>query len=367
MNDTIKKLLEPVSADQPCGPDLTYDSRFEELETLLKGKPEVDFGNIKKEAEPPDWRELGEKATAFLQASKHLRGATILCCSLLKTRGLEGFCDGVQLLRGLLDQYWPTLYPLLDPEDNNDPTARLNILSALTAPRGTVTGWLAFGDYLYTTPLCQPRGAAPVTFEQIQIAKLRAGGEQAEATQGPDLTAVGALLRAGAAQLAENHKRLKEAVEAVQGIDQFLTTALSAGKTMSFEDLKGTLAEITKAIEPYLAADGNGADTATAAGQGPALAIEGRGTGTVIAVSGPIRSREDVVRGLDQMCQYYDQAEPGSPVPYLLRRAQKLANMNFVEAVQELNLVTDPAMLRPSMGSAVDGAAVSAPAPEVST
>jgi type VI secretion system protein ImpA len=69
-------------------------------------------------------------------------------------------------------------------------------------------------------------------------------------------------------------------------------------------------------------------------------------------VRGSIRSREDVVRVIDNICNYYEQVEPCSPVPYLLRRAQKLARMNFIEAVQELNLATTDS-LRPSMGSAV--------------
>ena len=73
-------------------------------------------------------------------------------------------------------------------------------------------------------------------------------------------------------------------------------------------------------------------------------------------VTGPIRSREDVVRTLEAVCAYYQQAEPGSPVPYLLKRAQKLATMNFVEALQELALANLDA-LRPSMGSTIEGPA----------
>lgn len=367
MNELTEKLLQPVTPDQPCGPDLSYDGRFEELETLLKGKPEVDFGDIKKPAEPPDWRELQQKSAAFLQQSKHLRAATMLCCSLLKTAGLPGFRDGLQLLRGLLEKYWGSLYPLLDPEDNNDPTARLNILSALTAPRGSVTGWLTFMDYLYTTPLCQPKGAAPATFEQLQNAKLKASGEQsAPAPQGPDLAALETLMRAGAAQLGENHQCLQQALEAVQGIDQFLTSTLSAGQAMSFEDLDRALKDILGGIQPYLlAAGGSGEESAQAAGAAGQSQAEAASAGAIV-VSGPIRSRDDVVQALERICQYYDQVEPGSPVPYLLRRAQKLANMNFVQAVQELNLVTDMATLRPSMGSLVDGQAA-APTPETGT
>ena len=50
--------------------------------------------------------------------------------ALLKLRGLPGLRDGLAVLRGLIDQYWDQLYPRLDPDDNNDPLERMNILAA---------------------------------------------------------------------------------------------------------------------------------------------------------------------------------------------------------------------------------------------
>ena len=72
-----------------------------------------------------------------------------------------------------------------------------------------------------------------------------------------------------------------------------------------------------------------------------------------IAIGGAIRSREDVVKALDSICEYYRQVEPGSPVPLILRRARKMAKMDFVQAMQELALAT-PDQMRPSLGSIVD-------------
>jgi type VI secretion system protein ImpA len=66
-----------------------------------------------------------------------------------------------------------------------------------------------------------------------------------------------------------------------------------------------------------------------------------------------------VIRTLDHLCDYYRQIEPGSPVPFLLRRAQKLANMDFIQAMHELNLATAD-QLRPSLGTTVDTGAASA-------
>jgi type VI secretion system protein ImpA len=59
------------------------------------------------------------------------------------------------------------------------------------------------------------------------------------------------------------------------------------------------------------------------------------------------------LRVLDSVCSYYRQAEPGSPVPFLLQRARKLATMDFIQAMQELNLANAD-QLRPSLGSSID-------------
>ncbi len=104
MNERVEKLLQPISADQRCGPDLSYDPRLEELETILKGKPEVDIGSVVKPAEPPDWVRLRDACIEVLGVAKHLRPAVCLCCCWLRLEGLPGFRDGLQLLRGLLEQ-----------------------------------------------------------------------------------------------------------------------------------------------------------------------------------------------------------------------------------------------------------------------
>lgn len=354
MNEFIEKLLQPVSAEQVCGPDLSNGGQFDELETILKGKPEVEIGSVQKPAEPPDWKELKDKSAEFLGQSKHLRVATMYCCSLLKINGVAGFRDGVQLIQGLLEKYWAPLYPLLDPDDNNDPTQRLNILGALTVPRGSsAAGWLTIVDGLYAAPVCQIKGAPPLTFDNIISSRQAAPAEGAPPPTGPTAAAIASALRdVGSEQLTAQRDAVQQALDAVRAIDQYLTTTLGAGSTISFEVAEKALQEMLGGLQGYMdgtgATDGAAATDATTGSASSAGAADSGG----IMVRGAIRSREDVVRAIDTICGYYEQVEPSSPVPYILRRAQKMAGMNFIEAVQELNLAT-PDSLRPSMGSAV--------------
>lgn len=348
MNELIEKLLKPISDEQPCGPDLSNDGEFDRIETILKGKPEVEIGNVQRPAEPPDWRELAEASAGYLGRSKHIRVAVILCCSRLKTSGLAGFRDGLELIRGLLEQYWPALYPQLDPQDGNDPTQRLNILGSLTRPRGSVIGsWLIVVDGLYAAEVCQPKGAPALTFDQLLASRAKPAEGESAPVEGPTAAAVAAAIRdAGNEQINGQREALKQSLAAIQGIDQYLTTTLGAGNTISFEVVERALQEMLSGLESYVPGSDGSASEATAT-EGETGASAG-----AINVRGSIRSREDVVRAIDTICSYYEQVEPSSPVPYVLRRAQKLAQMNFIEAVQELNLATTDS-LRPSMGSGI--------------
>ena len=286
------------------------------------------------------------------------------CGSALRLDGLPGFRDGLQLIRGLLEQYWAALHPVLDPEDK-DPTQRLNILSALTTPRGSASGWLMFLDYLYAAPVCARRGAPPVSFETLLTAQGPAAAGEAPADSAEFAQAAAAIRAGGAGQADAHRQTLIESMATLHAIDSFLTTTLGTGGTINFEELQKTLEAMSKALGPFLS-DGAAADAAApVVGEG---SIEtGSGSATpAMTVRGQIRSREDVIRQLEAICAYYRQVEPSSPVPVLLRRAQKLVNMNFLQVVQELSFAPVES-LRPSMGGAVDELAASGGQPPPAT
>ncbi|MGK2926590.1 MAG: ImpA family type VI secretion system protein, partial [Lysobacterales bacterium] len=74
---------------------------------------------------------------------------------------------------------------------------------------------------------------------------------------------------------------------------------------------------------------------------GAAGADQAEGTAAVAAGSaaprsGPISNRSDVVRALERVCEYYSVQEPSSPVPLLLRRAQRLVEKSFMEILEDM-------------------------------
>ena len=118
----VNKLLEPVSDEAPCGEDLEYDAEFGELERAAEGKPGHVMGDEEIPPEPPRWEDVNEAAEALFARTKDLRVATHLAHAQLNTEGFQGFANGLDGVNGLVQQYWDNVYPLLDEEDDIDPT-----------------------------------------------------------------------------------------------------------------------------------------------------------------------------------------------------------------------------------------------------
>src|SRR6185312_6050275 len=159
----VAALLEPVSDAAASGEAIEYDGQFIELETLARGKPEQEVGDMFVPAEEPDWREVERLALELCARSKDLRVAVILLRAELKLAGLAGLKDSLELIHGYVSRYWDSVHPQLDPEDDNDPSARVNILASLCDPEATLR-------LLRAAPLSQSRQFGRVSYRDFAIA-----------------------------------------------------------------------------------------------------------------------------------------------------------------------------------------------------
>ncbi len=97
---------EVISAEQPAGSDIAYDDDYEKLTVEIKklSSPTADSAI--------DWSRVTELSRKILaEKSKNLQVACYLCIALCNTDGLQGCATGVHVLRGLLDNFWDSLYP----------------------------------------------------------------------------------------------------------------------------------------------------------------------------------------------------------------------------------------------------------------
>ncbi|MBT8341149.1 MAG: type VI secretion system protein TssA, partial [Desulfatitalea sp.] len=96
----------PVSEANPAGEDVRYDSDFEMVQT------EIDKLSSPTASGQVDWSLVAKKSAEILQAkSKDMTVAGYLCVAGLHTRNIDGFDDGVAILRDMVEAYWDILYP----------------------------------------------------------------------------------------------------------------------------------------------------------------------------------------------------------------------------------------------------------------
>ena len=117
---------------------------------MARGKQETQFSA----AEPPDWKQLRSRCLELFGRSKDLRIAMTLAVASMELDGLPGFRESLSLVKGLLETYWPTFYPQLDPADDNDPLQRMNIVASLATPIGTFGDPFRILERLRAMPLC---------------------------------------------------------------------------------------------------------------------------------------------------------------------------------------------------------------------
>ena len=335
---SVPELLAPLPGDSPCGGDLAYDADFKAFNVQLKGRPETQFSD----AEPPNLRAAQQAALKLFRRTKDLRVTIGLALTLLQADGLPGFAQGLEVLRGLLDAYWPQVYPLLDPEDDNDPLERVNIIASLALPEGTYDDPLGFIAKLKQTPLCRSKRGANFSLAQIEAATMAAakGGADGNGEESAASLAVikGAFEDTPAGFLEAHLHSIDAAVASLNAVDEFLTTTVGVSRTVNFKLPLDVLSNIRKRVTGFLPdtipAEGveELVDTTDATTAAPAQRMAG----------GAIQSRDDVVRTLDAICAYYAANEPSSPVPELLGKAKALVGRSFLEILQLLAPDTTP-------------------------
>ncbi|HYN78563.1 MAG TPA: type VI secretion system protein TssA [Lamprocystis sp. (in: g-proteobacteria)] len=320
-------LLKPISDDHPSGEDLEYDADFLAFVEASTSIPERRMGDSVIPAAEPDWRQVLTLGKTLMARSKDLRIAVPVTRALLQLHGLPGLHAGLELVQGLTGRFWDDLFPELDTDDSNDPTARVNVLTEL-ADRDTLVAQLRI------TPLVRSRVFGPITWRDIEIAE---GRVQAPVDAKPlDTAAIdGAFLDCDLDGLVTVGGAVEDALGTLRTLGRELAARVGAGQMPDFTPLTGLLTQINGMLKVHLETRQPTAVAEVAAAQAAGSPEGGPGL-TLATVPGQISSRDDVVRTLEQICDYYSRYEPSSPVPLLLKRAKRLVTGSFVDILRDL-------------------------------
>lgn len=328
----LDSLLAPIDGDSPVGADLEYDAAFLALERAATPKAERVMGDDVKAAEEPDWSSVVDMSTTLLARSKDLRVAGHLATAWLRTAGMPGWAAGMGLVHGLLENFWDNVYPQLDAEDDNDPTARVNAVLPLASLSGAL-------GYVQNTPFVQSPRLGRFSLRDLRIAngELKPSATADGDAAAPSLTEIEACcMDCADEELTATATAISQALEHVHAFDRIFTDQIGT-QGPDLKPLLTDLQELDKFVSAQMARrhPADGADAAeTGAEDGAETAAIG---GAVVKVdNGKINSPQDVMRRIDDICEYYTRAEPSSPVPLLLRRAQRLVGLSFLDLMKDL-------------------------------
>jgi type VI secretion system protein ImpA len=362
---TIDELLRPVSPKATCGVlDLVSDGQLGALEQAIKGRPaKTQFKDgetvVIQGAQEPSWslleksarglflggripdltRPEGSETEVNVQPVKHLKAAMVLTLAELELTGIAGFTEGLELIARLLTEHWDEVHPTADHEDPEDPfIARFNILAPLAiAPLGPATSsgsvstedsWHLY-ERLLAAPLLNstPQGSLNVR----DCISPWATGLKLRLPPGEEITAERVReVRLSAPEIVARQRQvLQAATAAVEKIDAAFAKAPGTIKP----DLQFLL-RLLKGIASVLSDDKAASESVGAPKEVVRLGVAATGDG----LAGLLSSREEAVRKLGEVAEYFRQHEPSSPIPQIIDRVRALVGKNFLALVDELGL-----------------------------
>jgi type VI secretion system protein ImpA len=345
----IDSLMSPISGGHPAGAELRYEpldakrgiSWHDEIREAAR---ENLFEQAPKYADWPKVIDLTTKALTKL--TKDWQIAAWLAEAVVKHETVDrlaGLRDGTKLMRGLMEQYWDNLYPVIDPEDGDGPlVGRANIVSALCE---------SLAIAVKKIPLTKNQFGLNYNFWQWQesrkfdipdnpnehndeIAELiREASGEGKLTSRDWRTAENAtpyehfLDRLNL--IKECQMELKLFDEAMDDKFQHKIGERVRRESPGVKKLSQALDEVHDLIAgieamkrpPDVSVDNsNGAET----GQGFAMS------------HGAVRSRQEALKRLEEVANYFRHAEPHSPVALLVQRAVKWGNMDLDSWLDEV-------------------------------
>jgi type VI secretion system protein ImpA len=308
----LSKWLQDVSSDSPCGGDFVDSS--------------PDYFSLERKVsittESSEWKKLKLEADDFLGKTKDIRLYALYTRILIHTEKnpLIGLSKGLKLVHHCIENYWDCLYPEIDKTDpaeaffdRNNALADFASYKDLILPLSKKINVLSIGLGNYTLDDLIILDAGRMLADKQPLQGLMPEEEKAYA----ELLEYFRL----SLELAENIKTLYEqkSNEMFTEFNDHLLPMLQKGVLLNGG---------ASSVVPDTPTDTN--NIGTTGDNVPAIQTQGA-----------INNREDIVKVLGLICDYYENNEPSSPIPLMIKRVIKMVGMNYREIFLEFQLSGD--------------------------
>jgi type VI secretion system protein ImpA len=321
-------LLQPIAGERPCGENLEDTELLSSFDTFrlfgqarpLDAPAEPTEKRVPKPPSSPEWVEIRDKALEALNKSKDLRLLATLGTALLRTDGMPAFSETLNVASQWLETYWGQAYPLVD----EDAILRRNALNCFADPMAVV-------DALRRLPLVSSRQHGTFSLRDIDIATRQLAPTEGD-TPADENQVSAAFAAMPIEELTALHGSVVGAVASLRKIDATMRDAAGSEATPNFSPLEAQLSRMSQALRTHLAQH----PAAAPAAGGEAAADSGAVTEGGVSVGGVVKSRQEAIRALDAVADFFKRTEPSSPIPLFLARAKRLVSKDFLEVLADI-------------------------------
>ncbi len=312
MSQSIESLVEPVSADAPCGVSLEDTPLLAGFDTYRL------FGSDVRLPADTDWREIRDRSYEALAQSRDLRPLAHLAAAVVRIDGIDALCSVLGVADTWLRDRWSAVFPGVE----EDTILRKNALSCFADRMAVV-------DAVRRTPIVAHRQLGAYGLRHLELATGQLPPTEAD-TDVPTVAQIEAALEGTSVEeLQARAKSIATGMNALRNITTTMQTQGGFESAPDFAPLLAPLTRIDRMLTDHLTSRGEAMATS---GEGGDVQADGGGT---VAV-GNLRSRHDAIRAIDAVATYFRKNEPSSPVPLLLDRAKRLVSKSFLEVVEDI-------------------------------
>jgi type VI secretion system protein ImpA len=312
MGHEIESLLEPSSAEAPCGADLEDTQLLAGFDTYRL------FGSDIPLAADTDWRGIRDKSLAALAQSHDLRLLAHLAAALVRIEGLNTFCRVITVADRWLGEHWDQVFPRID----EDAILRRNALNSF-ADR------MAIVDAVRRSTLVSHRQLGSFSLRDLELATGQLTPTEADVKAPSSAQIRATLAGTPTADLVALSGALQAGMGSLRNIVATMQTHGGFESAPDFDGLLRPLSRIDKLLTEHIPGAAANEPTTQAAGSEDTPAMS---TGSVT----DIKSRQDAIRALDAVSAFFRSHEPSSPVPLFLERAKRLVSKTFMEVLEDI-------------------------------
>jgi type VI secretion system protein ImpA len=343
---SLAGLAVPLPGDAPAGSDLRQDfspqslyfrlrdarAEAREIERRIDHDPTVDAGV------PTQWRTVRDLATrALSDQTKDLEIAAWLTEALVRLDGMSGLAAGCTVIADLATTLWDQgLHP--QPDEDG--------IETQVAPVTGLNGQSSDGTLMQPLRKCElfpgPDGAAVTYWQYLQSEDLETVVDPVRRKQRlaanvvPLADMAGAARQAGGERLSALRSEVKGALAAWTHMTEVLEerAGRDAPPTGRVRDLLGAILAIANKYAP--AEPDAPMQEVTVDDSASPVAQELSGAAAPAVQAARPVTRDDMLRELERIADFFRRTEPHSPLAYTLEDAVRRGRLTWPELLEEV-------------------------------